>query len=135
MKERASSCVRARMSRHCIYLLTYSRLTHVLPRCLPTPTEEADGGGAGVLSPGGECPLGRRLERVTALVPLLLTGVRLHPPGRTDKNLCRCFAFGAEFALFRLRVKRTSSPHSQPRALRHTLLTNIMSLWIRAPRN
>ena len=26
-------------------------------------------------------------------------------------------------------------PHSQPRALRHTLLTNIMSLWIRAPRN
>ena len=25
------------------------------------------------------------------LVPLLLTGVRLHPPGRTDKNLCRCF--------------------------------------------
>ena len=24
-------------------------------------------------------------------VPLLLTGVRLHPPGRTDKNLCRCF--------------------------------------------
>ena len=31
------------------------------------------------------------LERVTALVPLLLTGVRLHPPGRTDKNLCRCF--------------------------------------------
>ena len=31
-------------------------LTHVLPRCLPTPTEEADGGGAGVLSPGGEAP-------------------------------------------------------------------------------
>ena len=25
------------------------------------------------------------------LVPLLLTGVRHHPPGRTDKNLCRCF--------------------------------------------
>ena len=25
------------------------------------------------------------------LVPLLLTGVRLHPPGRTDENLCRCF--------------------------------------------
>ena len=38
-----------------------------------------------------EWPLGRRLERVTALVPLLLTGVRHHPPGRTDKNLCRCF--------------------------------------------
>ena len=30
--------------------------THVLPRCLPTPTEEADGGGAGVLSPGGVAP-------------------------------------------------------------------------------
>ena len=28
-----------------------------------------------------------------------------------------------------------NTPHSQPRALRHTLLTNIMSLWIRAPRN
>ena len=26
-----------------------------------------------------------------SLVPLLLTGVRHHPPGRTDKNLCRCF--------------------------------------------
>ena len=25
------------------------------------------------------------------LVPLLLTGVRLHPPRRTDKHLCRCF--------------------------------------------
>ena len=25
------------------------------------------------------------------LVPLLLTGVRHHPPGRTDKHLCRCF--------------------------------------------
>ena len=40
---------------------------------------------------GRRGPLARRLERVTALVPLLLTGVRLHPPGRTDKNLCRCF--------------------------------------------
>ena len=30
------------------------------------------------------------LSRVSVnLVPLLLTGVRLHPPGRTDKNLCR----------------------------------------------
>ena len=47
---------------------------------------------------GPECC--RRAERslgppsragVTALVPLLLTGVRHHPPGRTDKNLCRCF--------------------------------------------
>ena len=25
------------------------------------------------------------------LVPLLWTGVQHHPPGRTDKNLCRCF--------------------------------------------
>ena len=40
--------------------------------------------------------MGRRLERVTALVPLLLTGVPHHPPGRTDKHLCRCF--GAPFA-------------------------------------
>ena len=42
-----------------------------------------------------EWPLGRRLEPpgVTARprLPLLLTGVRHHPPGRTDKNLCRCF--------------------------------------------
>jgi hypothetical protein len=31
---------------------------------------------------GRRGPLGRRLERrVTALVPLLLTGVRHHPPG------------------------------------------------------
>ena len=44
-----------------------------------------------MLSPRAEWPLGRRLERVTALVPLLLTGVRHHPPGRTDKHLCRCF--------------------------------------------
>ena len=29
--------------------------------------------------------------RITRPVPLLLTGVRHHPPGRTDKNLCRCF--------------------------------------------
>ena len=31
-------------------LLTYGLncLTHVLPRCLPTPTEEADGGGGTV---------------------------------------------------------------------------------------
>ena len=34
-----------------------------------------------------------------AFVPLLLTGVvRHHPPGRTDKNLCRCF--GARLAGF-----------------------------------
>ena len=43
-------------------------------------------------SPGGGVPRGRPPPRVSVnLVPLLLTGVRLHPPGRTDKNLCRCF--------------------------------------------
>ena len=35
-------------------------LTHVLPRCLPTPTEEADGGGERLT--GRSDPLGRRLE-------------------------------------------------------------------------
>ena len=30
--------------------------------------------------------------------PLLLTGVLLHPPGRTDKNLCRCFGAPATHA-------------------------------------
>ena len=32
------------------------------------------------------------------VVPLLLTGVLLHPPGRTDKNLCRCFGAPATHA-------------------------------------
>ena len=36
-------------------------LTHVLPRCLPTPTEEADGNGNGAITGRGG-PLGRRLE-------------------------------------------------------------------------
>ena len=36
-------------------------LTHALPRCLPTPTEEADGNGYGVIT-GRSDPLGRRLE-------------------------------------------------------------------------
>ena len=36
-------------------------LTHVLPRCLPTPTEEADGNGYGVIT-GRSDPLGCRLE-------------------------------------------------------------------------
>jgi hypothetical protein len=30
-------------------------------------------------------------ESVHTTYYLLLTGVRLHPAGRTDKNLCRCF--------------------------------------------
>ena len=45
-----------------------------------------------MLSPGGEVPSGPPSRagdrpRTTAVV----TGVRHHPPGRTDKNLCRCF--------------------------------------------
>ena len=43
---------------------------------------------------GRSDPLGRRLEYTDnprCPVPLLLTDVRLHPPGRTDKILCRCF--------------------------------------------
>ena len=59
-----------------------------------------------------EWPLGRRLERVTALVPLLLTGVRHHPPGRTDKNLCRCF--GAPARRFFPSARCTpADPHGQ----------------------
>ena len=65
-------------------------LTHALPRCLPTPTEEADGNGYGVIA-GRSGPSGPPSRASVNLVPLLLTGVRLHPPGRTDKNLCRCF--------------------------------------------
>ena len=39
-----------------------------------------------------------RLPRGKYLVPLLLTGVRHHPPGRTDKILCRCFGAPATHA-------------------------------------
>ena len=66
-------------------------LTHALPRCLPTPTEEADGNGYGVIAGRGGPSLEGLPRASVNLVPLLLTGVRLHPPGRTDKNLCRCF--------------------------------------------
>ena len=65
-------------------------LTHVLPRCLPTPTEEADGNGYGAIA-GRGAPSRPPPRASVNLVPLLLTGVRLHPPGRTDKKLCRCF--------------------------------------------
>jgi len=45
------------------------------------------------------CKLRRPPPRASVnLVPLLLTGVRLHPPGRTDKNLCRCFGAPATHA-------------------------------------
>ena len=54
-------------------------LTHVLPRRLPTPTEEADGNGYGVIT--GRGGPSRPPPRVSVnLVPLLLTGVQLHPP-------------------------------------------------------
>ena len=43
-------------------------------------------------------PLGRRLEYTDN--PRTTAGVRHHPPGRTDKNLCRCF--GARLAGFSL---------------------------------
>ena len=56
----------------------------------PTPTEEADGNGYGVIT-GRSDPPGPPSRVSVNQVPLLLTGVRLHPPGRTDKNLCRCF--------------------------------------------
>ena len=65
-------------------------LTHALPRCLPTPTEEADGNGYGAIT-GRSDPFGPPSRVSVNLVPLLLTGVRLHPPGRTDKHLCLCF--------------------------------------------
>ena len=38
--------------------------------CLPTPTEEARMGEGSECCRRAEWPLGRRLERVTALVPL-----------------------------------------------------------------
>ena len=66
-------------------------LTHALPRCLPTPNSlEADGNGYIAIAGWGG-PLGRRLggEREPSTTAVW-TGVRHHPPGRTDKNLCRC---------------------------------------------
>ena len=72
-------------------------LTHALPRCLPTPTEEADGNGYGVIA-GRRGPSRPPPRASVNLVPLLLTGVRLHPPGRTDKHLCRCFGAPATHA-------------------------------------
>ena len=55
--------------------------------------------GGGERLTGRSDPLGRRLECTdNPPVPLLLTGVRHHPPGRTDKNLCRCFGAPATHA-------------------------------------
>jgi hypothetical protein len=53
-------------------------LTHALPRCLPTPIEEADGKGYGVIA-GWRGPPRPPLRASVNLVPLLWTGVRLHP--------------------------------------------------------
>ena len=54
-------------------------LTHALPRRLPTPTEEADGNGYGVIA-GRRGPSRPPPRASVNLVPLLLTGVSLHPP-------------------------------------------------------
>jgi hypothetical protein len=63
--------------------------TNTKTRCTLTYLE-ADGNGYGVIA--GRGGPSRPPPRASVnLVPLLLTGVRLHPPGRTDKNLCRCF--------------------------------------------
>ena len=60
-------------------------LTHALPRCLPTTTEEADGNGYNVIA--GRGGPSRPPPRASVnLVPLLLTGVRLHPPARADRQ-------------------------------------------------
>ena len=63
---------------------------------------EVDGNGYGAITGrGGPFSLGPPpTVSVNLLVPLLSTGVRHHPPGRTDKNLCRCF--GAPAARFSL---------------------------------
>ena len=62
------------------------------PRAPPMPSDADRGGGwggAGVLMPGGGVGrLGPPSEAGDRPVPLLWTGVRHHPPGRTDKNLC-----------------------------------------------
>ena len=53
-------------------------LTHVLPRCLPTPTEEADGNGYGVIA--GRGGPSRPPPRASVnLVPLLLVLLLLLP--------------------------------------------------------
>ena len=49
-------------------------------------------------SPGGVTHWAAVYRVNVNLVPLLLTGVRLHPPGRTDENLCRCFGAPATHA-------------------------------------
>jgi len=51
------------------------------------------------------------------LVPLLWTGVRLNPPGWTDKNLCRCFGAPARriFPHHPIRVRDCRSLFCLPR--------------------
>ena len=67
-----------------------------LPK-MPHMYGEADGNGYGVIA-GRRGPSRPPPRASVNLVPLLLTGVRLHPPGRTDKHLCRCFGAPATHA-------------------------------------
>ena len=64
-----------------------------------------------MLSPGGVAPgppsgAGDR-PRTTAV----LTGVRLHPSGRTDKNLCRCFGAPARRVFPDHLIRAHGTPH------------------------
>ena len=54
-----------------------NRLTHAPPRCLPTPTAEADGGGEPIDRAEGSLGPPSRVLRIPP-VPLLWTGVLLH---------------------------------------------------------
>ena len=47
-------------------------LTHVLPRCLPTPTEEADGNGYGVIAGRGGSLARPLCPQPSAVGPYLL---------------------------------------------------------------
>jgi hypothetical protein len=48
--------------------------------CLPTPTEEADGNGYGAIAGRGGPSRPPPRASVNLVLPLLLTGVSLHPP-------------------------------------------------------
>ena len=67
-------------------------LTHVLPRRLPTPTEEAGGNGYGVIAGRGGS-LEAAAQTSVNLVPLLLTGrpafdsIRQGGPTRTSADV------------------------------------------------
>ena len=95
-------------------------LTHVRPP-MPSPTPTLRRGGWERVRrhrrAGGS--LGPPPRVSVNLVPLPLTGVRHHPPGRTDKTLCRCFGAPAcrVFSAHLLtRGERFSRPRSVPSA-------------------